>query len=476
MEEQVNNRINPWASRRKNLIMGAIIFALSLFAFVIFWKFWYMAPSCVDGIQNGDEAGIDCGGSCARVCSGDAIRPIIRWDPRLFEIIPGVWSALVYVDNPNSNLEANYLPYSFTIYGENNQVIAERKGATILPKNRTVGVFEGNITLPENTRPRRTVFEIGTNISWKKNDLPNPDIKITHTPILRLDTAPRVEATIRNNDIFDIKNIEFVIAIFDGSGNAIAASRTLLEELKRNDSANIFFTWPKPFDLKELQCDKPSDIMLVLDRSGSMASISMNPPQPMTDAKNAAISFVDGLGDKDKVGVVSFATDAKNPIDSLLSSNFEEVKDSIQKINIENGATQFTNIYDALRFSRQELLSDRARGGEVSKVLILLTDGVANNPRNPDGGTEEEDIKYAENLAGEEASIAKREGINIFTIGLGNQINESFLTRLASVADNYYYAPTTENLDVIYKNISSNICQEVPARVEITYRIFGSSI
>ena len=93
------------------------------------------------------------------------------------------------------------------------------------------------------------------------------DIDVTHGQILRLESAPRVLANVKNNGIKEIKNIELIAVIFDGSDNAIAASRTFVETLKKNESTDVFFTWPKPFELGSKVCEKPSDIMLLLDRS-----------------------------------------------------------------------------------------------------------------------------------------------------------------------------------------------------------------
>jgi secreted protein with Ig-like and vWFA domain len=121
------------------------------------------------------------------------------------------------------------------------------------------------------------------------------------------------------------------------------------------------------------------------------------------------------------------------------------------------------------------LVSARSEN-KLSKIIILLTDGVANNPTDPQGHTEADDIKYAENLASKEAASAKSDGIVIYTIGLGNKINESFLKNVASGENNYFFAPTAANLETIYKNISSDICKEMPARIEITYKIFGDSV
>ena len=79
-------------------------------------------------------------------------------------------------------------------------------------------------------------------------------------------------------------------------------------------------------------------------------------------------------------------------------------------------------------------------------------------------------------MASKEAVSIKRDGIIIYTIGLGEKINEVFLKNIASESDNYFFAPTAINLETIYKNISVDICKEVPARIEITYKIFGDVI
>ncbi len=466
---------SAWASRRKSTYIAVLVLVLASVSFFIFWRYWYQAPTCFDNAQNGDELGVDCGGSCSLVCSNSTLKPIVRWDPRLFEVSKGIWSALVYVENPNIDAMAVYLPYLLTIYDQNNNVLVTREGATILPKNRTVGVFEGNIAVQGELKPKRATFEIGDKVVWQNIKELDVDLDITHSPLLRPDSLPRVEATVKNPNIRDINNIELVVAIFDGADNAIAASRTFIETLKADESTNVFFTWPKPFDLGFKACEKPSNVMLLLDRSGSMASVSLDPPQPLLDAKNAAISFIDSLGIKDKVGVISFATKATEPIDQVLTSDLNIAQKAVQSVAIERGSTQYTNIYESLHSAWQELISARATE-KSSKVVILLTDGVATAPRNPAPRSEADDVKYAEELALKEAINLKKDGLILYVIGLGNNINDSFLKTVASKEANYLFAPSSDDLATIYQNISSDICKEVPARIEITYKIFGKSL
>lgn len=465
--------MSSWASRRKSIYLGTVLGVVALIAFFIFWKYWYKAPVCTDGIRNGDETGVDCGGSCSLVCESDALPPIIRWDPRLFEISPGIWSVLVYVENPNADADATYLPYTFAIYDSNNELIATRTAATILPKRKTVGVFEGPISLPQGAVPRRATFDIGKNITWQKNTLADYDLLITHSPLLRTESAPRIEATIKNNDIEDVRNIELVASVFDGEDNAIASSRTFVEKIPKNQSRDVFFTWPEPFDLGEKACTRPSSVMLAIDRSGSMSSEGSNPPEPLTSVKDAAITFVDKLKSSDKVGIVSFATEASNPPEVLLTNDFLNAKIKIGEINISKGSTQYTNIFESLRNAWAELISSRVGEGSAP-VIVLLTDGRATYPKSPTGKTEADDIAYAESEAKREAAEIKKSGVEIFTIGLGKDVSDDFLKSIATREANYFRAPAADQLESIYTKISSNICKEVPARIEITYKVFGT--
>lgn len=467
MEEQ-----SDWASRRKSIYLWVIVLILSVVAFFIFWQFWYQTPTCFDGFKNGDETGVDCGGSCTLVCSASALSPVVKWDPRFFEIDQGVWNVLVYVENPNIDTVATYAPYTFTFYDANNQVLATREGATILPKNKTVGIFEGGIKLGDKI-PKRASFDFGKRMVWQKDENPNPDITISHSPLLRMDSTPRVEAKLVNNEIYDIKNIELVAAVFDGADNTIATSRTFVEELKKDGSAEVFFTWPKPFDLGLKVCETPSNVVLAIDRSGSMQSLGQNPPEPLTSVKQAAAYFVSQLGGSDSVGLISFATDASNPAPFDLTKNFSEAISAINQITILKDGTQYTNIADAIVSAMEKFGDDSSN----QKILVLLTDGVATRPSNPKGSRSEvEEIAYAETVAKSVAEMAKKSGIIIYTIGLGKGINQPFLQQISSSANHYFNAPATSTLMAIYENISSTICKEMPARIEITYKIFGSKV
>jgi hypothetical protein len=431
--------------------------------------------------MNGDESGIDCGGSCSLICSAESLNPIMRSDPRIFEIYPGVYSVVAYVENQNVDGRATDVPYTFKFYTSNGKLIYERQGKSSLLRSSVTAIFEGNITI-KGERPTKAVLELPPSISWIKDTKEYPELKIEHSSILNGDVAPRIEATIKNNSIEDVKNLEIVASVFDGKDNVVAASRTFIELLRKGQETSVFFTWPIPFTLATRSCDKPSETLLLIDRSGSMTSLGKNPPEPLTSVKEAAKYFVSLLRDGDKAGLISFATLASSPSDMSLTSDFGAVQKAIDNIKIFTDTTQYTNISDAINTALAEFSIDKDINGDSDnrKVVIVLTDGVPNRPGDPtvskneqarlNGEVGQADIAYAEADALRFSAEAKKEGIELFSIGLGKDIHKEFLDKLATTPENSFVAPAISDLKNIYKSISSSICKEVPARIEMNYK------
>ena len=62
-----------------------------------------------------------------------------------------------------------------------------------------------------------------------------------------VDTIPKLTATLTNPSVTTTLNNTSVAAImYDGSDNAINASKTFVPKLAPGASVPIFFTWPQP--------------------------------------------------------------------------------------------------------------------------------------------------------------------------------------------------------------------------------------
>ncbi|MFU8842740.1 MAG: vWA domain-containing protein [Bacteroidales bacterium] len=147
------------------------------------------------------------------------------------------------------------------------------------------------------------------------------------------------------------------------------------------------------------------DIVMALDISGSMLAMDLKPDR-LEAAKEIAAEFISGRPD-DRFGLVIFSgetfTQAPLTTDHTVVKNlFKDIKSGM----IEDG----TAIGDGLATSVSRLKDSKA----VSKVVILLTDGV-NNMGSVDPLTA--------------AEIAKLYGIRVYTVGVGTTGTAPFPVR-----------------------------------------------
>jgi len=133
----------PWAAFRRFYYGTGALTIVSCIGVLVYFTNYYVPPGCFDGKQNAGERGIDCGGACVRICSIDVTPPVIRWADS-FEIEPGQYNAVAYIENQNAVAATRQLRYTFELTN-NGVVVASRSGTTILPPNSTYPVFEGRI-------------------------------------------------------------------------------------------------------------------------------------------------------------------------------------------------------------------------------------------------------------------------------------------------------------------------------------------
>lgn len=143
----------------------------------------------------------------------------------------------------------------------------------------------------------------------------------------------------------------------------------------------------------------PSDLLVVVDRSGSMAG------EKMLDAKAAATELAGMLGPNDRLGIVSFGSDAR--IDWPLLPMNPGVYTVIAGLEEGGG----TNMLAGLGLASQSIAPEQGRSARI----VLISDGRPGDERGLDG------------LAAESA----RQEIPLSTVGIGLDYNEILMQRLA---------------------------------------------
>jgi Ca-activated chloride channel family protein len=194
------------------------------------------------------------------------------------------------------------------------------------------------------------------------------------------------------------------------------------------------------------------DIVISMDISGSMLAQDLKPDR-LEASKNVAMNFISGRPN-DRIGLVIFSGESftQCPLTTdhqVLQNLFANVKSGM----VEDG----TAIGMGLATAVNRLKESEA----ISKVIILLTDGVNNQG------------SVAPLTA---AKIAQKFGIRVYTIGVGTkgyapypfktpfgttvyqdvevQIDEETLQNIASVTNGQYFRATSNKaLESIYREI-----------------------
>ena len=245
------NNFMTWALKRQFLYIAIVLAFLGLIGFLIIYPHFNQAPTCMDGKQNGDETGIDCGGSCPVACTAEVDQISIRW-ARAFEVVPGRYNAVAYLVNHNKDTAVEKINYRFRFADKDNIYIGKREGTTYVPPSGNFAVFEPAINVG-NSLPVYTTFEFTSVPVW----LQVPEDKINQLKVLisninlqNTDTSPALSATITNTSLFQIPDMNVIALLYDASGNAVSASKTYLSVLQGQESSILNFTWIEPFSTK----------------------------------------------------------------------------------------------------------------------------------------------------------------------------------------------------------------------------------
>lgn len=207
---------------------------------------------------------------------------------------------------------------------------------------------------------------------------------------------------------------------------------------------------------------RPIDVILAIDCSDSMGDSGFLSHSSLYYAKNAAKNFAsellqNGNESNNRIAVVKF-NDKGSKVQGL-TNNLSSVDDALDSLKANGN----TNIKDAFLISKNEVISNARKDAE--KVIILLSDGVPNRPKNDPLG---EAVKEGKN-AGKISSV--------FTVGLLKHVSKGDKENARYVLKNcqnsgYYETDDGSGLNDIYTKIFDEI--NVAARNSIVTDVLSN--
>lgn len=245
------NSLMTWAHKRQILYFLILLLILGGIAFYFSWPYFNKPPTCADRKQNGTESGVDCGGSCTLQCSFEVDKITNIWT-RSFEVVPGRYNAVAYLENNNVDTVVYKIKYKFRFADKDNLYIGKREGSTFIPAGGKFAIFEPAVDLG-NSIPVYTTFEFTEAPVWVKVPADKMDqlkVFVSDINLINEDSTPKLLAKIKNNSQFIIPEVSIVAILYDSDGNAVSASRTYVDPLFGDEVKDIIFTWPQSFGKK----------------------------------------------------------------------------------------------------------------------------------------------------------------------------------------------------------------------------------
>jgi Ca-activated chloride channel homolog len=207
------------------------------------------------------------------------------------------------------------------------------------------------------------------------------------------------------------------------------------------------------FDLQEVQ-QRGLDIVVAIDTSKSMLAQDIAPDR-LERAKLAALELMQDAK-SDRLGLVAFAGDAF--LECPLTFDNTAFQQSVQALNVNALPEGGTAIASAI-----QMVETAFKENDAHKVLVLLTDG-------------EDTVNEAAAL--EAARAAAKDGLKIFTVGVGTaagdfiritdangnsdyvrdaqgdvvktHLNEALLRQIAGATGGFYLPLRADTMDVLY--------------------------
>ena len=215
-----------------------------------------------------------------------------------------------------------------------------------------------------------------------------------------------------------------------------------------------------------------ASVVLAMDSSISMTATDVAPTR-LDAAKSSASDFLDGLPDRFRVGLVSFASSAsvlQEPTDDR-----DAVRSSLDSLQSDLGTALGDAILRSVELAPKES-ANSTTGDEPTFSVLLLSDGANSTGSDPLDAIE----------------VAKEAGVAIYTIALGTDSGTVELTddsgnsqtfavppdpdTLRQVAEEtggrFFEAPTEADLQAVYDELGSQVAFEKKER-ELTAAFAG---
>lgn len=189
-------------------------------------------------------------------------------------------------------------------------------------------------------------------------------------------------------------------------------------------------------DPSDKGCSNAADIVFVLDESGSIWGPHFTKQLEFVEH---VVDTFDVRPGRVHIGILTFGTKVRTIFHLGKHKSEDALKAAIKDIKQERGETY---THEALRRTRTEMFAPGYIRPGIPHIAIVITDGESNFP----------------DQTAAEADLAHLDGIQIFAVGVGQQINKAELRSIASSEDLVFEVDNYGALDELRDKLAWKAC------------------
>jgi hypothetical protein len=236
--------------KRKKIAILMIPFLIIVLLVLIKIFFIKPAPSCFDGIQNGMEQGIDCGGPCLP-CGIKYAKPIEVISSKVIPETNNTSAVLIQIKNSNLEygVKFKYTVNLYSAFGEKLKTYTDKD--FILPFSTKYLLIQ-KIDLTKDKINRVEVSFDYTINDWFYSNFKTPDLFDVVDKKLR-QTEPgevgflELTAQLKNKTNKNFSEVEVVILLYSKTGEIINAAKTEAFNVEAYGTKTITYIWQYAF-------------------------------------------------------------------------------------------------------------------------------------------------------------------------------------------------------------------------------------
>ncbi|MBP6889296.1 MAG: hypothetical protein KBC83_02435 [Candidatus Moranbacteria bacterium] len=250
---------------KQSIIAAGYIVFLSTIFFGVYDLFIRVAPTCSDGKQNQNEAGIDCGGICAMQCEPPLnAKDIITREAAFVFTGTNSYDVLAKIYNPNDIAGASQFSYTLALRDAAGTLLAKQSGTSFILPQETKYLFEFHLATP--VRPTQATLEI-SQVSWERfrGYTERPRVMVVQQAYNRIQSGPGYGAAtglVVNESPYDFRSLLVKVVLRDASGKPLAINSTEMSTMPSKGQRDFRLVWPTifPGEVKNVEMLVDADI------------------------------------------------------------------------------------------------------------------------------------------------------------------------------------------------------------------------